>query len=96
MREDGERDSDESGSSDGDEEEREASGSGSGSEEDEEAGSGSGGDDDSREEGGRRLREGKSRDAFFEVTPSTPPATLLRLARGWQAYVVAVVKAPKA
>ncbi len=38
------------------------------------------------------LCEGKSRDEYVEVTVPTPPASLHRYARGWQAYIVAVTR----
>ena len=64
-------------------------GSGSSDDADGDAGARRGG----RRGGGWR-REGKSRDEYVEVTPATPPAMLHRLARGWQAYIVAVVDKP--
>ena len=98
MREDGEPRSD----SDADEADDDASGgrggdAGSsdegGSDGSDEDGSGSEGSASSR--GGRARRggrEGKSSDEYVEITAATPPATLHRLARGWQAYLVAVVR----
>lgn len=45
---------------------------------------------DDGEEGEEDRVEGKSSDEYVEITKDTPVRWRQRLARGWQAYVVAV------